>query len=253
MSQAFHDMRLPEGVIPNSVHAPHLNDERADPFARDARSDVWPEYHLELAALLEAEGVTDAVAATLGSQDVFELTRNEHGLRQIPVKHPASREQLASRVSSKRFLIKNLLRGPLMFLIVGFLLAGIHFYQTTLQSVGVPAWSILLGLTVGTIIANAFTQGLAWGVSLAMSQGVVHKGRKMVLHGLLLGGGIAALTTVLLMVCGKLLALPAAALIGVGVSCMGIMLLLLMIGMAVLLKRGGHIIPVFAIVGGPHG
>jgi hypothetical protein len=129
---------------------------------------IGSERLLELAALLEAEGVTDAVAMQYGASDVFDLAQRllcRPGTSGAPATTAAHRSEAASPR-----LMPSLLRGPLTLAIMILLLAALKYYEAVLRHLGAPTWTILLGLTTGMVIAGAIMQALGWRISVASSQ-----------------------------------------------------------------------------------
>lgn len=198
--------------------------------------DGGPEGELELAAMLESQGVTDAVAARYGTADVFALA---HQLLALPraSEPPAAPAMQIVAGWEPALLLRSLLRSALMIAMMGMLLVGVQAYERAMRALGVPGWTTMLGLLAAMAIAGGMMQASGWRVSQALSQGTTRAVRPLLLLGLAFGMSIALAVSAALVGGGMLLELPPAGLAGLGASCLALTLLLLLSGSLVLLER----------------
>jgi hypothetical protein len=210
-----------------------------------------PETLLELVALLEAAGITDAVAQEYGAADVFELARRL--LRERRPSHAAARRLDRLPELPKPRLLPPLLRGPVTLAVMAVLLAGLRYYELVLRQFGAPTWTTLLGLMSGMVIAAATMQALGWRVSLALSQGIPQAVRPTLLLGLGFGFAVALLAALVLVAIGHQLHVPIGGLVGLGESCAGLAMLLILSGCLALLDRGWLAVPALLLSFGTAG
>jgi hypothetical protein len=195
-----------------------------------------PEGQLELAAMLESQGVTDAVAARYGTGDVFELASALLASSQS-AERPAPQAAARTGRLVPRLLLLSLSRSLLMIAMMGMLLVGVQWYERAMRALGVPGWTTMLGLFAAMAIAGGMMQASGWRVSQALSQGTPRAVGPLLLLGLAFGMSIAVFVSLMLVGAGTLLALPLAGLAGLGASCLGLTFLLLLSGSLVLLDR----------------
>jgi len=209
------------------------------PFAALATrvsNHIGPERLLELAALLEAEGVTDVVATQYGASDVFDLAQRllaGQSASAVHVTRPAPRSE-----ATPPRLLPSLLHGPLTLAIMVVLLAALKYYEAVLRHRGAPTWTTLLGLTTGMVIAGAIMQALGWRISVASSQATPQAMRPVLLLGLGFGLATAVIAGLGLAALGQALHLSFAGLVGLAESCTGLVALLILCGGLALLDRG---------------
>ena len=196
------------------------------------------EDELELAAVLESEGVTDAVAVGYGATSVFSLSRD---LLAEPIPAPATSADATSqpkpRAQSTERLLPSILRSVLVLGMMGIMLVGVQWYEAAMHVLGVPDQATLMGMFAGMVIASGMMQATGWRVSVALSQGTPGVVRPVMRLGLTFGMGIALVVSVVLVLIGVWQQLPFAGLLGLGTSCLGLTLLLLLSGGLVLLNR----------------
>ncbi|WP_026370985.1 hypothetical protein [Kallotenue papyrolyticum] len=131
---------------------------------------------LALAALLEANGVSDLVARHYGASDVFDLAgrlrhQADHPLWQtLAGQRPPPATRLTARPADARML---LLYGPVLALLMIIGLIQLGWAWTTLRVLGVPAQAFLSGLVVGSVLSSAVLQALSWRAGMAISQQAV--------------------------------------------------------------------------------
>src|SRR5262245_60576146 len=194
-----------------------------------------PEEELELAAVLESEGVTDAVAARYQATSVFSLSREL--LAAVPAARAETVRQPAPPAAVRERLLPLVLRSVLMLGMMGVMLVGVQWYEAAMHVIGVPDQAAVLGLFAGMVIASGMMQATGWRVSVALSQGTPGLVGPVMQLGLAGGIGIALLVSGVLMACGMWLGLPTAGLLGLGASCLGLTLLLLLSGGLVLVDQ----------------
>jgi hypothetical protein len=206
------------------------------PLAARVAPRVWPEANLELAAVLESEGITDAVAQKYGASDVFELAE-----RLLVESTPAPRRVGSSEpeqtVQSWYQRLRSSLRSPAMLLIMALMLIQLRVYDSALQIAGAPHWTTIVGLICGTLIAGGAMQSLGWRVSMALSQGTRRAVLSILMLGMVFGLGLALAVAIILVGVGVWLKVSVAGLVGLGVSCVALTLLLLLSGSLTLIRR----------------
>ena len=231
------------------VEQPALDVSPLAGLAARVATHVGPEGLLELAALLEADGITDAVAVQYGAANVFDLARQLLATRRTCT-HPARAAGRTPDSPAPARLLPNLLRGPLTLVVMSVLLVGLRYYEAVLRHLGAPTWTTLLGLIAGMVIAGATMQAIGWRVSLALSQGTPQAVRSLLLLGLGFGLGIAVLVAGVLVAIGHALHLSIASLVGLGESCAGLAVLLILSGCLALLERGWRAVPALGLAFG---
>jgi hypothetical protein len=207
-----------------------------------------PEEMLELAAVLESEGVTDAVAARYQATSVFSLSRDL--LAAAPAARAEKVSQPAPATATTERLWPSVLRSVLVLGMMGVMLVGVQWYQAAMRALGVPDQATMVGLFAGMVIASGMTQATGWRVSVALSQGTPGVVGPVLRLGLTFGMGIALLASALLVGVGMEQAFPPAGLFGLGASCLGLTLLLLLSGGLVLLDHTYLVSIAIAVAGG---
>src|SRR5215212_178962 len=126
------------------------------------------EDELELAAVLESEGVTDAVAVGYGATSVFSLSRD---LLAEPMPAPTANVGTASqpkpRAKSTERLLPSILRSVLVLGMMGIMLVGVQWYEAAMHVLGVPDQATLMGMFAGMVIASGMMQATGWRASVA--------------------------------------------------------------------------------------
>lgn len=191
---------------------------------------------LELAAMLEAVGVNDALARSYGVSDVFVLAE-ALAARPSVVRGLGKQQRPSPKAGREEPLLLTLLRSPLILAVMGVMMVAAHFYSVALGDMGAPDWTTLLGLVVGTVISAGVFQSSSWRVSLAIGQGAGQGVGSILLMAFAFGAGLAAFAAVGLEITGLALGAPPAGLVALGVSCLGMTLLLMLSGSLVLLNR----------------
>ncbi|GIW11837.1 MAG: hypothetical protein KatS3mg061_2894 [Dehalococcoidia bacterium] len=182
---------------------------------------------LELAALLEARGVNDSLAASFGAQNIFDLARKlivdptiisrarSRAERNVLVELLAgrSRSQPVQQPSLSwqrplRDLVVNLLRGPVNLAVLVVVLAGLFTYQGMLEGAGLPFWAAPLGAGAGVVGVGGILQVLAWRMPVALGQQSRRAVATLIRAGLLWGSfGLLGMALAVLAV-GLLLGWP---------------------------------------------
>ncbi|NWJ94353.1 MAG: hypothetical protein HXX20_01075 [Chloroflexi bacterium] len=186
------------------------------------------ERELELSAFLETQGVTDTVAVSRGAGNVFELA---HQLRLKGETLPLLTKVVAAEtVPSKKRLFSNLMRGPLTLGVMALMMLGLAFYQNAFTSIGAPGWTLLLGLSMGTILVSAAMQVLGWQLAMLANPKDKSGVRFILRGGLALSLGLAGLVTLILEGIALWLEVPLSGMIALGIGCVGLTWLMLLSG-----------------------
>lgn len=117
------------------------------------------------------------------------------------------------------------------------LLVSVNFYQITLQDLGIPSLSIMLGLVCGIILVGGLMQVLGWRLSMIHGKDTGHPRRLLLVMGLTACLSLVLLVTLAIEGLLILADSPVSSLWGFGISCCGIAILQLMSGILMLLKQ----------------
>lgn len=247
--KVYDTLQLPSIGDDDAVDQPVIDVSRFAGLAARVSTHVGPEGLLELAALLEADGMTDAVAMRYGATSVFDLAGQILATRGPSTSSAPATDRAPDAPTLPR-LLPNLLRGPLTLVVMVVLLVALRYYEAVLRHFGAPTWTTLLGLIAGMVIAGATMQAIGWRVSSSLSQGTPQAVRMVLWLGLGFGLGSALLAALALVAIGCMLHLPIAGLVGLGESCAGLAALLILSGCLALLDRGWLAVPALVLAFG---
>lgn len=116
-----------------AVDQPLIDVSRFAGLVARVSTHVGPEGLLELAALLEADGMTDAVAMRYGATSVFDLAGQILAARRPSTSSAPAADRAPDAPTPPR-LLPNLLRGPLTLVVMVVLLVGLRYYEAVLRS-----------------------------------------------------------------------------------------------------------------------
>ncbi len=146
------------------------------------------EAHLTLAALIEAQGITDSMTRTYGAANVFELADQ---LLATPPPPPTSATTVATP-GPPSFIAwwRCLLIGPAQASVMILILAIIALAETGLRGLGIQPLTMIFATIVATMIAGGSLQLSAWLIGVAMGRGAAQSLRLAYRKTFVVGLGI---------------------------------------------------------------
>ncbi|MCS7001333.1 MAG: hypothetical protein NZ518_00645 [Dehalococcoidia bacterium] len=212
---------------------------------------------LELAAVLESFGVTDAVAATFGAADVFALARaavveprvftqttsvtSYRMARDVLVrlKHvePSMPATAPSPNESPPSMWVHLLRGPLTLWLMAVSFPALAATEAALAQLGASTTATFAGLLSAMVMVGALTQGMAWRLPIALSQQSARAVRTLASFGLLTGLGVASVVVVVMLLVSLALRLAPVDVLALTVTFVGLSTVMMPVSLLALLDR----------------